>query len=44
MSKSIKALTLIGLVALAAACAQQDDEVVIMEPAPIMAEPVTGKY
>ena len=44
MSKSIKAFTLLGLVALAAACAQQEEEVVIVEPEPVMAEPVSSKF
>lgn len=46
MSRSIKFLFLAGLVSVAAACAQQDDEeFVVVQPEPITAEPVyTGKY
>jgi hypothetical protein len=45
MSKSIKFLAAIGFVAAVAACAQQDDEFVVVEPEPITVEPVfTGKY
>lgn len=43
MSKSIKVVTVLGLVLLAAACAQQE-EVVVVEPEPVMAEPVTSKF
>ena len=43
MSKHIKILTMVGLVALAAACAQQEEEFVVIEP--ISVEPAfTGKY
>lgn len=45
MSKSIKTLAAIGFVAVIAACAQQEEEFVVVEPEPITAEPVfTGKY
>jgi hypothetical protein len=38
-------LAAIGFVAAVAACAQQDDEFVVVEPEPITVEPVfTGKY
>ncbi|MFV2051945.1 hypothetical protein [Aliiroseovarius sp. YM-037] len=43
MSKSIKAVLAVGLVALAAACAQQEEEVVYVEE-PVQAEPVLNKY
>ncbi|SDY45322.1 hypothetical protein [Citreimonas salinaria] len=45
MSKSIKLLAALGLVAGLAACGQQEEEVVIVDPEPISVEPVyTGKY
>ena len=45
MSKSLKLLTLAGLVAAAAACAPRQEEVIIVEPEPISTEPTyTGKY
>jgi hypothetical protein len=45
MSKSIKMVLAFGLVAVAAACAQQEEEPVYIEPTPITVEPVyTGKY
>ena len=45
MSKSIKTLAAIGFVAVIAACAQQEEEFVVVDPAPISVEPVyTGKY
>jgi hypothetical protein len=46
MSKSIKVMFAVGLVATVAACAQAPvEEYVVVEPAPISAEPVyTGKY
>ncbi len=45
MSKSIKIVLTLGLVAFVAACAQQEEEPVFVEPEPISAEPVyTGKY
>ncbi len=45
MSKSIKLVLSLGLVAFIAACAQQEEEVVYVEPDPITVEPVyTGKY
>ena len=43
MSKSIKAVLAVGLIALIAACAQQEEEVVFVEE-PVMAEPVSNKY
>jgi len=43
MSKSIKAVMALSLVAFAAACAQQE-EVVYVEPAPVAAEPTYNKY
>ncbi len=44
MSKTIKAFVVLGLVTLAAACAQQEEEVVIVEPEPIMEEPMSSKF
>ena len=45
MSKSIKFLAAVGLLAAVAACAQQEEEYVVVEPEPISVEPVhTGKY
>ncbi|TCP21641.1 hypothetical protein [Rhodovulum adriaticum] len=43
MSKSIKTLLAVSLVAFVAACAQQE-EVVYVEPEPIPAEPTYNKY
>ena len=42
MSKSIKAIVALGFVLVVAACAQQEEEVVIVEP--VEAEPVSEKY
>ncbi|GGO51482.1 MULTISPECIES: hypothetical protein [Roseovarius] len=46
MSNSIKSILAFGLVAFAAACAQQaEEEFVVVEPEPVSQEPVyTGKY
>lgn len=44
MSKSIKALVALSLVAFVAACAQQEEEVVYVEPVPVPAEPTYNKY
>lgn len=46
MSSSIRSIIALGLVALAAACAQQaEEEFVVVEPEPISVEPEpTGKY
>ncbi len=44
MSQSIKAVVLLGLLTAVAACAQQEEEVVMVEPEPIMAEPTSSKY
>ena len=44
MSKSIKAVVVLGLITLVAACGSRDDEVVVVEPEPIMADPVSTKY
>lgn len=45
MSKSIKIVLSLGLVAFVAACAQQEEEVVYVDPEPITVEPTyTGKY
>ena len=46
MSKSIKLLAMLGLVAGVAACGgTQEEEFVVVDPEPISVEPVyTGKY
>ena len=45
MSKSIKIVLSLGLVAFVAACAQQEEEPVFVDPEPITVEPTyTGKY
>lgn len=45
MSKSIKILAMAGLLAAVAACAQQEEEFVVVTPEPISVEPAfTGKY
>ncbi|MCA0919520.1 hypothetical protein [Pseudooceanicola nanhaiensis] len=45
MSKSIKSILVLGLVAVAGACAKQEEEYVVVQPEPISMEPVyTGKY
>ncbi|MEL6516078.1 MAG: hypothetical protein AAFO80_14260 [Pseudomonadota bacterium] len=43
MSKSIKAILAVSLFTVVAACAQQEEEVIMVEPEPIMAEPVMSK-
>ncbi|MEX0302132.1 MAG: hypothetical protein AB3N24_06890 [Leisingera sp.] len=44
MSKSIKLIAMAGLLAAVAACAQQEEEFVVVEPEPISTEPTyTGK-
>lgn len=43
MSKTHKLVLALGLVAFAAACAQQE-EVVYVEPEPVMEEPTLNKY
>ena len=47
MSKSIKLMAMVGLVAAVAACTsgQTEDEFVVVDPEPISTEPVhTGKF
>ncbi|MEM9550550.1 MAG: hypothetical protein AAGA05_05210 [Pseudomonadota bacterium] len=46
MSRSIKLVAILGLVASVAACAsQQEEEFVVVEPEPISTEPTfTGKF
>ena len=45
MSQSITFLAALGLLAAVAACAPQQEEVIIVEPEPISVEPAyTGKY
>jgi hypothetical protein len=43
MSFTAKTLIALGLLTLATACAQQE-EVVVVEPAPIMQEPTMSKF
>ncbi len=43
MSITVKSLLAFGLLTIVAACAQQE-EVVFVEPAPIMEEPTSSKY
>lgn len=45
MSKSIKLVALVGLLAAVAACSSKEEEFVIIDPEPISVEPAyTGKY
>ena len=45
MSKTVKGLLALSMVAFIAACAQQEEEFVVVEPEPISSEPeYTGKY
>jgi hypothetical protein len=44
MSKSIKAVIVLGLLTVGAACAQQEEEVVVVDPAPITVDPVSSKF
>ena len=45
MSNIIKLAVLVGIVGTISACGRSDsDEVVIVEPSPIVAEPVSGKF
>ena len=45
MSKSIKLVAVLGLALVAAACGQQEEEFVVVDPEPISVEPeYTGKY
>lgn len=45
MSKSIKSMFVLCMVAFVAACAQKQEEFVVMQPEPISMEPAyTGKY
>lgn len=45
MSKTVKSVLALGLVAFLAACAEKEEEYVVVEPEPISSEPVyTGKY
>ncbi|WP_323763552.1 hypothetical protein [Marinovum sp.] len=46
MSKSIKLIAALGLFTAVAACSQQqEEEYIVVDPAPISVEPVyTGKY
>lgn len=45
MSKTVKSILALGLAALVVACAQPEEEYVVVDPEPISTEPVyTGKY
>jgi len=45
MSKSIKVLGMVGVMVLVAACDNNEEEFVVVDPEPISVEPVsTGKY
>ena len=45
MPKSVKLIAMLGLAVGVAACAQQEEEFVVVDPEPISVEPVyTGKY
>lgn len=45
MSKCIKSITMFGFLAVVAACGNNQQEFVVVEPEPISAEPTfTGKY
>ncbi|WP_164870780.1 hypothetical protein [Mesobaculum littorinae] len=47
MSKSIKAIMALGFIAVVAACAQEKEEVVYVDPAPqpmVQPEPTYNKY
>ena len=45
MSNTIKSILVIGLMGFIAACAQQEEEFVVVDPEPISEEPVqSGKY
>ena len=46
MSTIVKLAALVGVIASVTACGRNDanDDVVIVEPAPVMAEPVSGKF
>ena len=45
MSTIVKLAALVGVVGTFAACSQPEEEVVIVEPAPvIVAEPIGGKF
>ena len=44
MSKSIKLLAMVGMLAVVAACGSKEEEFVVVDPEPISVEPVyTGK-
>lgn len=46
MSKGIKAITALALVVTVAACGNSgtQEEIIIVEPAPVIVEPVSNKY
>lgn len=44
MSFTVKSILALGLLTVVAACAQQEEEVVFVEPAPVMAEEPMSKY
>lgn len=44
MSFTVKSILALGLLTIVAACAQQEEEVVFVEPAPIMDDAPMSKY
>ena len=44
MSKSIKAVLVLGIATLVAACGGEPEPAPVVEPAPIVEEPVSGKF
>ena len=45
MSKAVKSILALGLAAFVVACAQPEEEYVVVDPEPISVEPTyTGKY
>lgn len=45
MSRNVRSVLALGLVVFVAACAQQEEDYVVVAPEPISSEPVyTGKY
>ena len=44
MSFTVKSILALGLLTVVAACAQQEEEVVFVEPAPIMEEQPMSKF
>ncbi|MEM8825174.1 MAG: hypothetical protein AAGF30_16325 [Pseudomonadota bacterium] len=44
MQKLFKGAVILGLTTLVVACAQPQEEVVVVEPAPVVVEQPTGKF